>query len=56
MSMDYTYKLNLKVNSQQIVVHMENHRNGEKGFDVTLTLKAQEHSSMKKVFWRDEWS
>ncbi len=51
MSMDYTYKLNLKINKQTIVVHMENCKEGKKDFDVTLTLKAEENSSIKKVFW-----
>ena len=51
MSMNYTYKLNLKINSQQILVHMENYREGQKDFDATLTLKAQEESSIKKTFW-----
>lgn len=51
MSMNYTYKLNLKVNSKKILVHMENYREGQKDFDATLTLKAQERSSMNKTLW-----
>ncbi|KTD40533.1 hypothetical protein Lpar_1850 [Legionella parisiensis] len=50
MSMNYTYKLNLKLNEQKIVVHMENYREGQKDFDATLTLKAQDNSSTNKVF------
>ncbi|KTD32933.1 hypothetical protein Lnau_2581 [Legionella nautarum] len=50
MSMNYTYQLNLKVNSQKILVHMENYCEGKKDFDATLTLRAQEQSSMKSIF------
>lgn len=52
MSMNYTYQLNLKLNKQKIVVHMENYCEGKKNFDATLILKAEDTSSIKKVFWQ----
>ncbi|MCW8408032.1 DUF1365 domain-containing protein [Legionella sp. PATHC035] len=51
MSMNYSYHLNLKLNKEKIVVHMENHIEGKKDFDATLILKAQDNCSIKKVFW-----
>ncbi|KTC80200.1 hypothetical protein Lche_2220 [Legionella cherrii] len=51
MSMNYSYHLNLKLNKEKIVVHMENHIEGKKDFDATLMLKAQDNCSIKKVFW-----
>jgi uncharacterized protein len=51
MSMNYTYRMNLKLNKQKIVVHMENYSEEKKDFDATLTLKAQEDASMKKNVW-----
>lgn len=52
MSMNYTYQLNLKLNKQKIVVHMENFSEGKKDFDATLILEAQDTSSFKKVVWK----
>lgn len=40
MVMDYDYHINLKLNKRKIILHMENHRNGKKEFDATLTLSA----------------
>jgi len=51
MSMNYSYQLNLKLNNEKIVVHMENHIEGKKDFDATLILKAQDNCSIKKIFW-----
>lgn len=51
MSMNYTYRMNLKLNKEKIVVHMENYSEEKKDFDATLTLKAQEYASMKKNVW-----
>lgn len=52
MAMNYAYKLNLKINSQKIVVHMENYRDGKKDFDATLSLNTQKNASVNKVFWQ----
>lgn len=54
MSMNYEYQFNLKLNKQKITVHMENHIDGKKDFDATLTLKAspQRAISCTKVFRR----
>jgi len=52
MSMNYTYQLNLKINPQKIVVHMENHSEGKKYFDATLSLDTQKTASVNKVFWQ----
>lgn len=52
MSMNYTYQLNLKLNKRKIVVHIENYSERKKHFDATLILKAQDSSSIKKVFWQ----
>lgn len=52
MAMHYEYQFNLKLNKQKIIVHMENHLDGKKDFDVTLILaaSAQKETSFKKVF------
>jgi len=50
MAMNYQYRFNLKLNKQKIIVHMENHINGEKDFDATLLLKATAPRSFKTVF------
>jgi DUF1365 family protein len=52
MAMNYEYQFNLKLNKQKIIVHMENHLDGKKAFDVTLVLTAlaQKETSFKKVF------
>ncbi|WP_347251268.1 DUF1365 domain-containing protein [Legionella sp.] len=52
MSMNYTYQLNLKINKQKIVVHIENYAEGKKDFDATLVLKGENTSSIKKLFWQ----
>lgn len=51
MAMNYEYRFNLKLNKQKIIVHMENHVDGEKDFDATLMLKAsaQKERSLKSV-------
>jgi len=48
LTMNYDYQFNLKLNKQKISIHMENHINGKKDFDVTLMLKAT--SAYKRVF------
>lgn len=40
MVMDYDYHITLKLNKRKIILHMENHRDGKKEFDATLTLSA----------------
>lgn len=52
MAMNYDYQLNLKLNKQEIIVHMENHIDGEKDFDATLMLTASvlNTASFKIVF------
>ncbi len=40
MAMDYEYQFNLKLNKQNITIHMENHKDGKKDFDATLMLTA----------------
>lgn len=52
MSMNYTYQLNLKLTNKQIILHMENHTDGKKDFDATLTLSAQPNTPFKKIAWR----
>lgn len=55
MAMNYEYQLKLKVNSQKIFVHMENHIDGKKDFDATLMLtavSARKGTSFKTVFKR----
>jgi DUF1365 family protein len=48
MTMDYEYRFNLKLNKTKVIVHMENHTNGKKDFDATLTL--QSSTAYKKIF------
>jgi hypothetical protein len=52
MAMNYEYQFNLKLNKQKIIVHMENHIDGKKDFDVTLilTASAQKETAFKNVF------
>ena len=50
MSMNYTYKLKLKLTKEKIIVHMENYRQDKKDFDATLTLKAQQNTLITKIF------
>lgn len=38
MAMNYDYQFNLKLNHHGLSVHMENHINGRKDFDATLSL------------------
>lgn len=38
MTMNYDYHFNLKLDKQQIIVHMENYQAGKLHFDATLTL------------------
>lgn len=52
LEMNYRYQFNLKISPQEIIVHMENQRDGKKDFDVTLMLTAPDKktSTTKKVF------
>lgn len=54
MAMNYEYQFNLKLTKQKIIVHMENHCDGKKDFDATLTLTAvaQNVSIFQKVLRR----
>lgn len=40
MAMHYNYQCTLKLHEKKIILHMENHSNGKKDFDATLTLSA----------------
>lgn len=44
MRMNYSYKLNLKINEHQIIVHMENRKDDEIHFDATLSLVRSQES------------
>lgn len=52
MAMNYVYQFNLKLSRQKIIVHMENHIDGKKDFDATLTLTtaARKERSFKRIF------
>lgn len=54
MAMNYKYHVTLKLSMQKIIVHMENHIDGKKDFDATLSLvaTAQNATSFKKIFTR----
>jgi DUF1365 family protein len=50
MAMGYRYQLNIKLDDNHIIVHMNSYYDEECHFDATLTLKAT--SSTTKTFWR----
>jgi DUF1365 family protein len=54
LEMDYKYNCRFTRPSKNLIVHMENHREGEKHFDATLILKRRElnPSTMREVIWR----
>lgn len=54
MAMNYKYQVTIKLTEQKIIVQMENHKNGNKDFDATLTLDAvpKKGNSFKAIFIR----
>jgi DUF1365 family protein len=42
MEMDYTYKLNFKIDEKQLILHMDSFKNNEHHFDATLSLQRQD--------------
>jgi DUF1365 family protein len=54
MQMDYIYKLNFKIDDQQLILHMDSYHNDDHHFDATLALKphALNQQNMRKIGWR----
>ena len=54
MQMHYVYKLNFKLNADQLILHMDSYHNDAHHFDATLTLAphALTNKTLRTIWWR----